>query len=123
MIRHRETNELLGAHLIGHNATECIAAATALLQQKVSLRDVAKRSGHIPRSAKPSRKPRKTHSASVCICRRGKCCGSPRPSLSQSSFAMGKKVTDALDALRGLGTPAEIRASPIAATARRLRPP
>ena len=41
MIRHRETNELLGAHLIGHNATECIAAATALIQQKVSLRDVA----------------------------------------------------------------------------------
>ncbi len=41
MIRHRETNELLGAHLIGHNATECIAAATALIQQRVSLRDVA----------------------------------------------------------------------------------
>jgi dihydrolipoamide dehydrogenase len=41
MIRHRETSELLGAHLIGHNATECIAAATALIQQKVSLQDVA----------------------------------------------------------------------------------
>jgi dihydrolipoamide dehydrogenase len=41
LIRHRETNELLGAHLIGHNATECVAAATALIQQKVLLHDVA----------------------------------------------------------------------------------
>ncbi|MGI9430377.1 MAG: dihydrolipoyl dehydrogenase [Bythopirellula sp.] len=41
MIRHRETGQLLGAHMIGHNATECIAAATALLQQQVSMRDVA----------------------------------------------------------------------------------
>jgi dihydrolipoamide dehydrogenase len=39
MIRHRETNELLGAHMIGHNATECIAAVTALIQQKATLRD------------------------------------------------------------------------------------
>lgn len=41
LIRHRETGQLLGAHMIGHNATECIAAATALLQQKVSVADVA----------------------------------------------------------------------------------
>ncbi len=41
LIRHRETNELVGAHLIGHNATECVAAVTALIQQKVTLRDVA----------------------------------------------------------------------------------
>jgi dihydrolipoamide dehydrogenase len=41
MIRHRETGQLLGAHMIGHNATECIAAVTALLQKKVSMRDVA----------------------------------------------------------------------------------
>ncbi|MHC4399300.1 MAG: dihydrolipoyl dehydrogenase [Planctomycetota bacterium] len=41
MIRHRETGQLLGAHMIGHNATECIAATTALLHQKVSMRDVA----------------------------------------------------------------------------------
>jgi dihydrolipoyl dehydrogenase len=40
MIRHRETNELLGAHIIGHNATECIAAVTALIQQNASVRDV-----------------------------------------------------------------------------------
>ena len=40
MIRHRETNELLGAHMIGHNATECIAAVTALIQQKATMRDV-----------------------------------------------------------------------------------
>ena len=40
LIRHRETNELVGAHLIGHNATECVAAVTALIQQKVTLRDV-----------------------------------------------------------------------------------
>ena len=41
LIRHRETGGLLGAHMIGHNATECIAATTALLQQRVSMRDVA----------------------------------------------------------------------------------
>lgn len=41
MIRHRETGALLGAHMIGHNATECIAAAGALLHQKVSMQDVA----------------------------------------------------------------------------------
>ena len=41
LIRHRETGQLLGAHLIGHNATECVAAVTALVQQRVSLRDVA----------------------------------------------------------------------------------
>ncbi len=41
MIRHRETDELLGAHMIGHNATECIAAAGALLHTKASMHDVA----------------------------------------------------------------------------------
>jgi dihydrolipoamide dehydrogenase len=41
MIRHRESGQLLGAHMIGHNATECIAATTALLHQKVSMHDVA----------------------------------------------------------------------------------
>jgi dihydrolipoamide dehydrogenase len=41
LIRHRETNELLGAHLIGHNATECIAAVTALVEQKATMLDVA----------------------------------------------------------------------------------
>lgn len=41
LIRHRETNELVGAHLIGHNATECVAAVTALIQQRATLRNVA----------------------------------------------------------------------------------
>lgn len=41
MIRHRETGQLLGAHMLAHNATECIAAAAALLHQKVSMKDVA----------------------------------------------------------------------------------
>ncbi len=40
-IRHRETGALLGVHMIGHNATECIAAATAALHQKVSTEDLA----------------------------------------------------------------------------------
>lgn len=40
VIRHRETGQLLGVHMIGHNVTECIAAAGALLHQKVSLKDV-----------------------------------------------------------------------------------
>jgi dihydrolipoamide dehydrogenase len=39
MVRHRETNQLLGAHMIGHNATECIASVAALIQQKATLRD------------------------------------------------------------------------------------
>jgi len=41
MIRHRETGQLLGAHMIGQNATECIAATTALLHQNVSMHDIA----------------------------------------------------------------------------------
>ncbi|MDH3582610.1 MAG: dihydrolipoyl dehydrogenase [Phycisphaerae bacterium] len=40
-IRHRETDELLGVHMIGHNATECIGAAGALLHQKVKMHDLA----------------------------------------------------------------------------------
>lgn len=41
VVRHRETGQLLGVHMIGHNVTECIAAAGALLQQKVSVQEVA----------------------------------------------------------------------------------
>lgn len=41
VVRHRETGQLLGAHMIGHNVTECIAAAGALLHQKVKVQDVA----------------------------------------------------------------------------------
>ncbi|HOC57465.1 MAG TPA: dihydrolipoyl dehydrogenase [Verrucomicrobiota bacterium] len=41
VVRHRETGRLLGVHMIGHNATECIAAAGALLHQQVSVQDVA----------------------------------------------------------------------------------
>ncbi|MCY3019197.1 MAG: dihydrolipoyl dehydrogenase [Planctomycetota bacterium] len=41
VVRHRETGELLGVHMLGHNVTECIAAAGALLHQKVSVQDVA----------------------------------------------------------------------------------
>lgn len=41
VVRHRETDELLGVHMIGHNVTECVAAAGALLHQKVGVRDVA----------------------------------------------------------------------------------
>ena len=41
VVRHRETGRLLGVHMIGHNVTECIAAAGALLHQEVSVQDVA----------------------------------------------------------------------------------
>jgi len=41
VIRDRESGQFLGAHMIGHNVTECIAAATALLHQKASMVDVA----------------------------------------------------------------------------------
>jgi dihydrolipoyl dehydrogenase len=40
IVRHRETNDLLGAHMIGHNATECIASVTALIQKNASAREV-----------------------------------------------------------------------------------
>jgi len=40
-IRHRETDEILGVHMIGHNATECIAAAGALLHTKATVHDFA----------------------------------------------------------------------------------
>ena len=41
VVRNRETGLLLGVHMIGHNATECIAAAGALLHQQVSVQDIA----------------------------------------------------------------------------------
>ena len=41
VVRNRETGRLLGVHMIGHNVTECIAAAGALLHQQVSVQDIA----------------------------------------------------------------------------------
>ena len=41
VIRHRETGALLGVHMIGHNATECIASAAALLHRKVTVKELA----------------------------------------------------------------------------------
>ena len=41
VLRHRETGELLGVHMLGHNATDCIAAAGTMLHQKASVRDLA----------------------------------------------------------------------------------
>jgi len=41
VIRHRETGELLGVHMLGHNATECIAAAGAMLHKKVTVQELA----------------------------------------------------------------------------------
>lgn len=41
VIRNRETGALLGVHMIGHNATECIASAAAMLHQKVTVRELA----------------------------------------------------------------------------------
>jgi dihydrolipoamide dehydrogenase len=41
VVRNRETDQLLGVHMIGHNVTECIAAAGALLHQKASVLEVA----------------------------------------------------------------------------------
>jgi dihydrolipoamide dehydrogenase len=41
VVRHRETDRLLGVHMIGHNVTECIAAAGAMLHQQVSVQAVA----------------------------------------------------------------------------------
>jgi len=41
VVRDRESGALLGVHMMGHNVTECIAAAGALLHEKVSVADVA----------------------------------------------------------------------------------
>ncbi|MGA2584345.1 MAG: FAD-dependent oxidoreductase, partial [Tepidisphaeraceae bacterium] len=41
VVRNRETDDLLGVHMIGHNVTECIASAGAMLNQKAKVRDVA----------------------------------------------------------------------------------
>ncbi len=41
VLRHRESDELLGVHVLGHNATEIIAVAGALLHQKVKLHEMA----------------------------------------------------------------------------------
>jgi dihydrolipoamide dehydrogenase len=41
VLRHRETGELLGVHMLGHNATECIASAGAMLHKKVTVQELA----------------------------------------------------------------------------------
>ena len=41
VIRHREDGRLLGVHMLGHNATECIAAAGVLLHKKVTVQEMA----------------------------------------------------------------------------------
>ena len=41
VVRHRETGQLLGVHMMGHNVTEVIAAAGAMLHEKVSVEEMA----------------------------------------------------------------------------------
>ncbi len=41
IVRHRETDAVLGVHMIGHNVTECIGAAGALLNQRARASDVS----------------------------------------------------------------------------------
>lgn len=41
VLRHRETGALLGVHMLGHTATECIGAAGALLHQKATVEEMA----------------------------------------------------------------------------------
>jgi len=40
VVSHRDTDALLGVHMIGHNATEIIEAATAMLGQRVSTKEL-----------------------------------------------------------------------------------
>ncbi|MHC5190669.1 MAG: hypothetical protein ACYSOP_00585, partial [Planctomycetota bacterium] len=40
VIRHRDNQSLLGVHLIGHNATEIIESAAAMLTLKASAKDL-----------------------------------------------------------------------------------
>ena len=41
VLRHRETGLLLGVHMMGHNVTECIAAAAAMIGRRAAVQDVA----------------------------------------------------------------------------------
>ena len=41
VLRHESSGELLGVHMIGHNATDCITTAVAMIRQRVSARDLA----------------------------------------------------------------------------------
>ncbi|NJL31107.1 MAG: FAD-dependent oxidoreductase [Phycisphaerales bacterium] len=41
VIRHRETDAILGVHILGHNATEYIAAAGTMVHQKATVHDLA----------------------------------------------------------------------------------
>lgn len=41
VIRHRETDALLGVHILGHNATEMIHAAAAVMHRRGTARDLA----------------------------------------------------------------------------------
>jgi dihydrolipoamide dehydrogenase len=41
VIRHRQSGELLGVHMLGHNATECIASAGCMLHTRASTTDLA----------------------------------------------------------------------------------
>lgn len=40
VLRERGTDKLLGVHMLGHNATECIAAAGAMIQQGATVKDL-----------------------------------------------------------------------------------
>lgn len=40
VVRHRETDELLGVHMIGHSATEVIMTASVLLHHRVAVHDI-----------------------------------------------------------------------------------
>ena len=42
VVRHRATDALLGVHMVGHNATEVIAAAGCMLDRKVATRDLGR---------------------------------------------------------------------------------
>ena len=41
VVRHRETNQILGVHMLGHNATEVIAAAGVMIHTKATVQDLA----------------------------------------------------------------------------------
>jgi len=41
VVRHRETDALLGVHMVGHNATEVIAAAGCMLDRQATTRELA----------------------------------------------------------------------------------
>ena len=105
VVRNRENDQLLGVHMIGHNVTECIAAAGALLHQRVTVEDVADTVFAHPTISEAIKEAAEDALyAGIHL--------PPRKVMSRRRrrrvTAMSKTVEQALEYLKTLGTPQEL---------------